>query len=283
MDKLRSQLNALGLVRLDDLFERSELATLNAALDPHFAALAHEPRSYAYSVDLNRLGRLDAVLGERTLKVLFDVMPDPVIYHLHAYEIAARNPSPHIFGHELAGWHRDPDSAWEPAAPTHVSLFVYLTDVAETDGPFEFLPGRPQGRFSNGAASVSLTGAAGTSFLWNRAFFHRASPNRGEVRRRLLKISIQKNRYESSHLAAPHLAPVAAAERGRDPHRALLFGAWQGRQAPELDPPATAWDPGYRPVAPNRTAEVDALTRLKSAMKSMVGVRAADAGAAAYD
>src|SRR3978361_472003 len=127
-------------------------------------------------------------------------MPDPVFYHFHLYEIAGGNKDSHIFSESLSGWHRDPDCEYVPNDPTHLSLFIYLTDVGPEDGPFQFLPGDPTRLMTGSTPVISLEGPAGFSFVWHRSYHPRPAPNRAPRRRRLLKISVQRNAYPSVHL-----------------------------------------------------------------------------------
>jgi hypothetical protein len=204
------------------------------------------------------------------IRTFFDVLDDPVLYHFHVYEIAGRSDKSHIFSDELDGWHRDPDSVREPGDATHVSLFVYLSDVGAESGPFQFLPADPAGRFANGIPSVSQTGPAGTTFLWNRTFFHRAAPNRSPTRRRLLKISVQNNRFPSRHLAADHFAPAVAARRYASPWHQMLFGAFQGQQVPDLPKPKCDRAIRYEAAEPNSAIDVRKLSAMKYAVKHRV-------------
>ena len=121
--------------------------------------------------------------------------------------------------------------------PTHVSIFVYLTDVGPEDGAFEFIPGVPRTKWlHNGTPYCSVQGPKGFSFAWHRNYYHRASPNRGPVRRRLAKLSIQSNEYPSHHLKNPHFSKVIAETPPGDPRMDLLLGRYQGKTAPKLEP-----------------------------------------------
>jgi hypothetical protein len=269
MEKLRTGLNSNGITHAENLYSADDIAAFNAALDPHFAALASEHRSYAYARDLDRLGILERLVSDGLVSSFFEVMDQPLFYHLHAYEIAARHEHSHIAETYLSGWHRDVDSSYETAAPSHLSLFVYLTEVQPHDGPFEFLNDVPQGRFRNGAPASRMTGPRGAAFYWNRYFYHRAAPNRGSVRRRVLKYSIQSNRYPSRTMKAEHFAGVAAKMQMRDEARRLLFGAYaETPGAPLLRQPAS--QVRYTPVAPNVATDVDPVTMLKSQIRDIV-------------
>jgi hypothetical protein len=287
MSDVRQILSATGIADVGSLYSPTEIGSLNAALDPFFVARASQPRSYAYSGDLLELGILDHVLSPVVIRTFFDVLDDPVLYHFHVYEIAGRSDKSHIFSDELDGWHRDPDSVFEPGQATHVSLFVYLSDVGPESGPFQFLPGRAKGGFATGIPSVSQMGMAGTAFLWNRNFFHRAAPNRSAVRRRLLKISIQNNRFPSRHLAAAHFAPTIAARRDASPWHQVLLGAFQGRDAPVVAKPEIDRLVTYQPSSANSRIDVSAYATMKHSLKhrvkSLMRPQAAAMAEAAYD
>lgn len=224
MDALLTDLNDYGIVNAGGLYGSDEIAAINGALDPHFAALSNQPRSYAYSRDLDALGILNSVLSKRVIRSFYEIIPDPVLYHLHCYEIAGAQAKSHIFGNELRGWHRDPDSSYSAERPSHISLFVHLSDVGEEDGAFEFMPHTATRKFANKVPACTMIGETGKSYYWNRHFFHRASPNRGTRRRRMLKLSIQGSRWASSSLSLEHMAPVVARMKTADEHLAGLFG-----------------------------------------------------------
>ena len=270
MSEVRQILSTAGIADVGNLYSEDEIRSFNGVLDDFFAERASQPRSYAYSGDMLELGILDQVLSPAVVRMFFDVLDDPVLYHFHVYEIAGRSDKSHIFSEALDGWHRDPDSVGEPGRATHVSLFVYLSDVGPDSGPFQFLPKRATGGFATGIPSVSQMGLAGTAFLWNRNFFHRAAPNRSAVRRRLLKISIQNNRFPSRHLAASHFAPTIAARRDASPWHQVLFGAYQGREAPAV--PRLEIDRllGYRESSANSKIDVSAYSTVKHALKHRV-------------
>jgi hypothetical protein len=167
--------------------------------------------------------------------ILFSIMPDPVMYHCHVYEIAANDTRSHIFSESLSGWHRDPDSELVLGEVTHVSIFVYLTDVGPRDGAFELCPNDPTAWLHSSTPCTSVTGPAGYTFAWQRSFYHRASPNRGPRRRRLFKISVQRNRFRSHTLSNPYFRELLAAIPFGDTAMDVLLGRFQGREAPVVD------------------------------------------------
>ena len=243
-DQLGDCLLTTGIAHVDDIYTVNELAALNHAMNPAFDELKSTPRAYVRSDAMYRLGILDTIMSPRMRGVLFSTMPDPVLLHLHVYEIAAHQSQSHIFSEAYSGWHRDPDAEYHASDATHVSVFVYLSDVQANDGPFEFAQHKPDTALRSGTRIASMRGPIGTSFLWHRRFFHRAAPNSGPTRRRVLKISIQRNAFESSRLQKPEFQmlrkTIPAGRKWMD----LLLGRYQGLAAPAVAaPPSLRWEP----------------------------------------
>ena len=251
-----------GICELPELYTQEEIAAMNAAMDPLLTSRLHEKRAYVHPDEMLELGLMPMVFSERMMNVLFSIMPDPVLYHCHVYEIAANNTSSHIFAETLKGWHRDPDSSYVDGDPTHVSLFVYLRDVGAEDGAFEFVPNVPRTKWlHNGTPYISVRGPKGYSFAWHRNYYHRASPNRGPVRRRLVKLSVQSNEYPSHHLSNEHFSKVIAQTPAGDPRMDLLLGRYQGKKAPQLEP--LPW-PEVGPIATNSELHLSSVELTKA-------------------
>jgi hypothetical protein len=170
-------------------------------MDPIFAVKSQQAHAYVRPDEMLDADILECVLSTKMRSLIFSIVPDAVLYHFHAYEIVGNNKKSHIFGESLDGWHRDPDSEFFLDDPTHVSIFVYLHDVGDEDGAFEFSPHRPDTPLRTDSPVLSMTGPAGMSFVWHRSYFHRASPNRGPRRRRLLKISVQPKYFPCGHFS----------------------------------------------------------------------------------
>jgi hypothetical protein len=273
-------LNERGICRLDDAYSGDEISRLNRGLDDIFKARALQKRSYVHVDELHERGMLELLLGERMLDILFSIMPDPVLYHCIAIETAGNDPEPNLFAETLAGWHRDRDCSFTTREPTHVSIFVYLSDVGEDDGAFEFVPQNPNERLRSSTPCALVTGRSGYTFAWQRSYFHRASPNRGPGRRRLAKLSIQRNSFPSIHLSSERFKKVIAAMPSGDPATDVLFGRYQGRKAPSVDRPDAPVTP-YA-IAPTGTMLLDdgalkkgqfrmKVAALTSDIKAMVG------------
>jgi hypothetical protein len=265
-----------GIAVVDDIYSVNELALINSVMTPLFQKRSGEARSYVRPDDMMEAGILDRLLSPAMRDVLLSVVPDPVLFHFHAYEIAGKSNRSHIFADQLGGWHRDPDSAYFAGDPTHVSVFVYLSDVAEEDGAFEFSPHRPDHPLRSDSPVVKMTGPVGMSFAWHRSFYHRASPNRGPRRRRLLKISIQPNSFPSVHLGKEFFRKAIDQVPAGDPLMDMLLGRYQGRKAPRLRP--------SRPVRPEKPEASRAIDVPEDVLAGMREREKAEAGKeVAYD
>lgn len=231
-----SLLASEGITLVNDVYSVNTLAAINSAMNPLFSARSGEARAYIRSDEMLEMGILDKVLSPAMRNLLLAIMPDPVFYHFHAYEIAGNSSQSHIFADQLGGWHRDPDSKYFPADPTHVSIFVYLSDVGEGDGAFEFSPQQPSEPLRPNSPAITMIGPTGMSFVWHRSFYHRASPNRGPRRRRLLKISIQRNAFHSTHLENEFFRGLRQKVTQGDLLTDLLLGRFQGKAAPSVQP-----------------------------------------------
>jgi hypothetical protein len=229
-----------GIFAVEDIYSVNEIAALNASMGRVFEERKHLPRSYVLPDDILALGILNKILTPKMRELILAIMPDPVLYHFHAYEIAGNSTKSHIFSESLGGWHRDPDSEYFESDPTHLSVFVYLSDVAGEDGPFEFSLQQPSRTLTTNSPAVSMTGPTGYSFIWHRSFYHRAAPNRGPRRRRLIKISVQRNCFASSHLSNPHFQKLIKNTPPGDEFIDLLLGRYQGKAAPEFKPSTEA-------------------------------------------
>jgi hypothetical protein len=250
-------LGAEGIAQLPPLYDPETIARINAALDPIFKARANEARAYVGVDELVELDLIDTLLGGEMRRTILSIVPDPVLLHCAASEIAAHDTKSHVSSERLDGWHRDWETLFLRRRPTHVSVFVYLSDVGPGDGAFELSPANPAKRLEETSPVVSMMGPAGTSFVWNRTFHHRASPNRGARRRRIFKLSVQPNAFHSRQ-NGPHPANFHAAMSALpvgDPYMDVMMGRYQNRRAPRLETPEPMKG---RPVAPTGGLEVPA-------------------------
>jgi len=282
MPALNKELSTSGILKLHCPLSSNFINELNSAIDPIFKTRSDQPRSYVTAAEMTELGFFPEILNENMLGLAFGIMPDPVLYHFHAYEIAANQSVSHIFAERLKGFHCDPDSEFDGQEATHVSLFIYLSEVQNQDGPFEFVMQPPRQLLSPSSPVASMLGGIGTTFAWNRSFYHRASPNSGNHRRRLLKLSIQRNRFQSSHLENESFQRVMKLiPPGQDPRFDLLLGRFQGKTAPGLSAATQAVRESVGNVRPLSVGRVELakenLRQIKRALKP------ARATSAAYD
>jgi hypothetical protein len=256
MSQLKELLLKDGIGQFPGLYSKDEIDAINNAVDSVLAARATQHRAYVHVDELVELGLIGQVFSERMQNALFSIMPDPVLYHCHISEIAAKAKVSHAFGNTLRGWHRDIDSGFVKGDLTHFSIFVYLTDVGAEDGPFEFVPQVAPGTWvRSGTPYISVQQPAGFSFAWHRTYFHRASPNRGPVRRRIIKLSIQRNSFPSEHVTNPRFTKATSLLSGGDPRLDLLFGRYQGKAAPQLE---SVPEPAIVAIAANSTLDLPA-------------------------
>lgn len=240
-----------GIVAVPNIYTDAELNEINAIMDPFFEKRTRQARAYVWPDDMIGLGIFQKVLSDSLKDVLFSIMPDPVIYHLLSSEIAGGNSRSHIFDELPGGWHRDSDCRYFEKDPTHVSIFVYLTDVAPDNGCFEIVPQLPNLPLNSSSPVVSVKGRRGTSFVWHRSFHHRAAPNTSPMRRRIIKLSIQRNEFPSIHLGRDYFRRTLAEVPRGDVKTDLLLGRFQGKPAPRLAP--------ANPVVPSRVAPTSTL------------------------
>ena len=217
-----------GIVVFDDLFSAATIHGWNERIDALFANREEEERSYVRVADLNETGILNEVLCPEVRSMIRILDPSPELYHCHCYEIAGNQLVSHIMGHTLDGWHRDADVPQEPSSTGAgaFSIFIYLSDVASKNhGAFEFIPRSHEGDLTNGHPTMVMTGSPGRIFFWNRKFFHRANPNHADVRRRVLKLSVQSAGTPNTYLDTEEPGCVAESLIESDPFIAHLLGA----------------------------------------------------------
>lgn len=194
-ERLHRLLNDNAIAVAPDIYSQDTIAQINRLVDPILAAQQGN-RRYVSALELQQLGLLETIFSPTLQKILTDLIPEPELYHCHIYEISANQSLPHIkSNNQLHGWHRDTDCKHDFSKQNlqHISFFVYLTNVENNGGCFEisdkkltFTPA-----INNRDTCYQLIGNRGYNFFFDRKALHRASPNRSEIPRRVLKISIQ--------------------------------------------------------------------------------------------
>ena len=232
-------LTSRGIATTDDLVPPQVISEWKAALDPLFATSATKARAYVDAGQLAELGILAQCCTPGLRALMSALTPYPVLYHCHAYEVAANQETPHIHQGILRGWHRDDETVPgnDMGRARYLSCFVYLSDVGEDGGAFELVPRPPRWGIQRGEAAVRVVGPAGTTFVWNRTYFHRASPNRAPRRRRLLKLSWQSAERPNPRLQLDEFARARRCLGDGDAFLASLLGASPtGATPPDAEP-----------------------------------------------
>lgn len=263
-----------GIADLTGLWPTATVEAWNHKLDPMFAAIDDEARSYVGADQLVSTGILAELFSEPVRRLIAGIQPSALLYHCHCYEIAAGQEKPHIHAGRLHGWHRDWDTAtyFTPAFPSYLSIFILLSPVAEDDGPFEFHPRSGHEWLRATGDVVQLVGPVGTAAIWNRSYFHRAAPNRGSVRRRILKISIQPAGLPNDRIGLDEFTNAFA--HLDDPRlRAFVDERRVGTTAPLLEEGDPAEARLFPPSKANDLTPADvALGRVERRLKSLAGV-----------
>jgi Phytanoyl-CoA dioxygenase (PhyH) len=181
-----------GIADLTGLWPVELIESWNERLDSLFEAIADQPRAVLGPDQLVDVGIFHEIFSEPARRLIASVHPSALLYHCHCYETAGGQTKSHINEERLDGWHRDYDtlSGFAKNFPNYVSIFILLSPVGADDGAFEFAPNSAD-RIKAGGDVVAMVGPIGTANIWNRCYYHRAAPNRGPRRRRILKFSFQ--------------------------------------------------------------------------------------------
>jgi hypothetical protein len=181
-----------GIADLTGLWPVEQVESWNQRVDSVFAEIADQPRAVLGPDQLVDLGIFQEMFSEPARQLIASVHPSALLYHCHCYETAGGQTKSHINEQRLDGWHRDYDTleGFAKNFPNYVSIFILMSSVGDDDGAFEFAPNSAD-RITAGGDVVQMVGSIGTATMWNRCYYHRAAPNRGPRRRRILKISTQ--------------------------------------------------------------------------------------------
>lgn len=195
------ELKRTGVVKTQGIHSAETYSEWNKLLDQAFSKKGSEERTYVKMQEMHDLGILDQLFNERMRATLLSIMPDPVLLTCHIYETAPSD-KPHVFSDTFNGWHRDVNEL--PGLVVNdlnfVSMFINLSNVHEESGAFEVIPESFTCQLEDGMDSFKAIGETGSTFFWNRTLLHRASPNLSNSKRRILKISIQHNYLQNSHI-----------------------------------------------------------------------------------
>jgi len=183
--------------RIPDSLIHSWVYRLNSAIN---SSSNNANRHYVDAQKLYQLNILQELFSPAFVNMINKIIPNAWLYHCHVYEIKGSQQQSHIHAdNHLQGWHVDEDCLFAASKNECVfmSYFLYLTDVGEDNGGFEIAPVNCFEHINNTTKSRKILGKAGTQFLFNRTFWHRATPNVNPKPRMVLKLSFQSKAYAS--------------------------------------------------------------------------------------
>ena len=215
-----------GFVELDNIFSEEEIENFNKKINPLIEKNFVKSKTDIEIEYLTKSGVTDDVLSNKHLrKLILEIMPDPVLYQLNVYEVDNYKESTHTNNNALGGWHSDlPNFRFlYKKNPHYFSIIIYLTDVLQDkDGPFEITDEFDINNINHNTRSIKILGKKGTSFIWNNNYIHRACPNSGAIRRRVLKIGFQNNYLQNS--LYPRLINIYRDLKNKDEFTDFIFG-----------------------------------------------------------
>jgi hypothetical protein len=224
LDILRTK----GITDIDCPFDKDTLDRWNKVLDPLFkkeSEKANGPRSYILIQDLLDAGIFEEFWNAPMRSFVRSIIPDAVIESFEFSETITLQKEADLYGINNE-WHRDIQQLPGLSAdePLYVSIFIYLSEVGPESGGFEIRPVPPSIPFSHGDQIINMQGPIGTTFVWNRGFYHRASMNRSALKRRIFKVSLQHNYLESAMVASDLHKTLREKFSSEDPYLYFLLG-----------------------------------------------------------
>lgn len=203
-NKILNLFNKNGFVEFENIFSSKDIDKWNSTLDTHY-----RDQSDKVNIDLLEVGKpgfeiIKGFLNDKVKFIISCLIKDPVIFYAGSNEIPAKQKISHVNHNEIEGWHTDTGENLQYLDlnnPLWITFFVYLSDVGINDGAFEISNVTKKKNIKNNMNCFKMIGNKGKCFVWGNPFFHRASPNLGDKRRRILKIQIQHNYLENSYSA----------------------------------------------------------------------------------
>lgn len=191
-----------GFIEFNNIFKDEQIKKWNDILDPYFSGKDEKVRLDLTSIGKNGYDILKEFFNDKVKFIINNLIKDPIIFYAGSIEIPSNSKISHVNHNEIGGWHTDTGENLQYLdlkKPIWMTFFVYLTDVDQNDGPFEITNKIYRKDVNHNTKAFSLLGKKGKCFLWGNTFYHRAAPNLGDKRRRILKIQIQHNYLENSY------------------------------------------------------------------------------------
>ena len=216
-----------GVVELENLYSENLITEWNSKLDKIIKA-KNSKNDKRVEIDLNELvecGIVDQIFNDKFKSVISNLMDDPVLYLMNANEIVGNEDKPHVANNSLNGWHYDIStlSYLDRNNPNFITMFIYLSDVLNfDDAPFEICSETNLDLISNITPTKKILGKKGKCFVWNNSFIHRASPNKGPNKRRIIKIGFKNNYFQNDFI--PKLNSSYSKIKYKDNFTDFAFG-----------------------------------------------------------
>lgn len=218
-------LRTKGIIDFDCPFDSATLERWNKLLDPMFKKEGDKLRTFILIEDLLKAGIFKEFWNDHMRSFVRGVMPDAVIETFEISEVSTHQNEADNYGINNE-WHRDiqdlPGLSLDE--PYYVAIFIYLTDVGPESGGFEIRPIQPSIPPHEGDDIINVQGKIGTTFIWNRGYYHRASMNPSAIRRRIIKVSLQHN-YLDSVIVSGELYKTLRGNVSGDPFLEFLLGS----------------------------------------------------------
>ena len=203
--------------------------------------MRHEYRSEVSIKTLYELGIFEEFFNPAMRSLIRSIMPDANLLTFQCYENAGGQTLYSTKDHNIE-WHRDVESLvnLQNDDPNYLSIFIYLSKVTETSGAFEIRPVTPTVPLNNSDTSIRVVGKIGTSFIWNRMYYHRQAINESPERRRIFKLSIQHNYLGNDCILSDTFKEILARINPNDSFVRYLLGEWylfsiRGKLLPEVN------------------------------------------------
>tara|TARA_B110000971_G_C19937602_1_gene467132 strand:+ start:154 stop:981 length:828 start_codon:yes stop_codon:yes gene_type:complete len=201
LDKFRNN----GFIEFKNIFDDALIEKWNSKLDFFYK---NKKDKIILDFTDNRVDKigfeiLQEFFNDKIKYIISKLIPDPIILWAGSNEIPGNTKISHVNHNDIGGWHTDIGedlSFIDLKNPHYMTFFVYLTDVGPEDGPFEITNVTKKREINSSTSAKTLLGKKGTCFVWGNGFFHRAAPNYGNLRRRILKIQLQNNYLENSYI-----------------------------------------------------------------------------------